>query len=331
MSVILVTGAAGYIGGHLINSLLEDECFSDYYIRGIDNFLVGKRRNYALIRKSPRVKLLKMDFTKAEDVKEMIKDVEIVYHLGAISGVVFCNHNPAKASHINVEGTRKLLEVASNAECERFIFPSSTAVYGNSNVNPITEEVPCLPQNIYGALKISAEAFCDVYYYSYGLGTTILRWTNIYGKGTYMKWRTVIPAFVRRAVSGETLLIHGSGKQKRNFIHIDDVVDLYKAVIDKRAIGEKFNAGGKSDISIRDLAEMVKRIGKERFGIAVKVEYAPARDLTPERQFSTSIEKLEKVLKWKPEISLEEGVMKVFKSVIEEGENGFYEGQKEVV
>jgi len=185
-----------------------------------------------------------------------------------------------------------------------------------------------LPQNIYGALKVSAEALCDAYHYSYGLGTTILRWTNIYGKGTYVKWRTVIPAFVRRAVSDEALQIHGSGKQKRNFIHIDDVVDLYKAVIDKRAVGEKFNAGGESDISIHELAEMVKRIGEEKFGLVVKVEHAPARDPTPERQFSTSIEKLEKILGWKPKISLEEGIIRTFDAAMEEKEKGFYEGQK---
>ncbi len=328
MSVILVTGAAGYVGGHLINSLLEDERFSNYHIRGIDNFLVGRRENYKLIKKSLHVELLEMDFTDYEDVKQMVKDVEIVYHLGAISGVVFCNNNPAEASRINVEGTRKLLEAAANANCEHFIFPSSAAVYGNSGADPVTENVPCMPQNIYGALKVSAEALCDAYHHSYGLGTTILRWTNIYGKGTYMKWRTVIPAFVRRAVSGEPLVIHGSGRQKRNFIHIDDVVDLYRAVIDKRAVGEKFNAGGESDISIRELAELVKKVGKERFGLNVEIEHAPARDPTPERQFSTSIEKLERVLGWKPKVSLEEGITMTFEATIEEKRQGFYDGQK---
>lgn len=320
--MILITGAAGYVGGHLINSILADERFEGYEIIGIDNFIVGKEENYKLIQENPSVNLGKGDITDREDVRKMLKDVEIVYHLASISDVVYCNNNPKEAGKINVNGTLFLLEEARRRDVEYFIFPSSAAVYGNCGVNPINEDIPPKPQNVYAALKVAGEALCDAYHNSYGIGTVVLRWTNIYGKGTYFKWRTVVSRFVRKAYLGEPLTVHGSGNQRRNFIHIDDAVSLYKAVITQKAKGERFNAGSTENASINRLIEIIKKVAKKEYNRELTVTYTRARDSDPEREFDISIKKLEEKLGWRAKISLEEGVRKTFKAFDEEIKKG---------
>ena len=219
---ILVTGATGYVGNHLINKLLEDEKFADYEIVGVDNFLVGIKENYELIKKDKRVNLMYGDVCDRDFIKDVLKDVEIVYHLAAISGIVPCNKNLEFAFKVNVEGTLNMLEQSAK-NVEYLVYPSSAAVYGNINGDLAREDMPPNPLNTYGAMKASCEALCKAYYNSYGLGTVILRFTNIYGVGAYPKWRTVVTNFIKRALTGEPLIIHGSGEQKRDFIHIDAV------------------------------------------------------------------------------------------------------------
>ena len=140
--MILVTGAAGYVGSHLINKLLEDEKFADYEIVGVDNFLVGNKENYELIKKDKRVKLLHGDICDRDFIKDVLKEVEIVYHLAAISGVVSCNKNPELAFKVNVEGTLNMLEQSIKGNVEYFIYPSSSAVYGEINGDLAREDMP---------------------------------------------------------------------------------------------------------------------------------------------------------------------------------------------
>lgn len=323
MPTILVTGAGGYLGSHLINALLDDRKFDGFRIRGVDNFLVAKEENYSLIKSDERVELLKKDITKKEDVKEVMEDVKIVYHLAAVSGVLACSSNPARAEEINVGGTKKLLEAALH-KAEYFVLASSAAVYENSNVKLVTEATPPSPGNIYGIQKALCESMCEKYSKK-GLGTIILRFANIYGKGTYVKWRSVIPTFVRCALEKKPLRVHGSGKQKRNFVHIDDVVSLLKAVIRPEVKGEKFNVGSFENVSIAELAQLVKRI----CGNEVKIVHAAPRDDTPERTFDVSIEKLRK-LGWKPEVTLEEGIRRTYDAALDALEHKFAESQKAI-
>ena len=324
---ILVTGAAGYVGTHLINRILEDDRFADYEIVGIDNFLVGNKENYELIRKDRRVNLLYGDICDANSMREMLKDVEIVYHLAAISGVVPCNKNPELALKINVEGTLKLLEQSVKNDIEYFIYPSSAAVYGQINGNLAKEDMAPNPLNNYGAMKASCEALCKAYYNSYGLGTVILRFTNIYGVGVYPKWRTVITNFIKSALMNEPLIIHGSGEQKRDFIHIDDVVEIYKIVVNDKAKGEIFNAGSGYAASIKEIAEIIASIANER-GISVKVEFKEARE-SRERTFAYDVSKI-RSLGFEPKYDVESGIRKTFSDVSKILKYGFKEYQKDI-
>ena len=325
--MILVTGAAGYVGGHLINKLLEDERFSGYDIIGIDNFLVGCKENYNLIKNDKRVKLTYGDICDKETVKKILKDVEIVYHLAAISGVVPCNKNPELAFKVNVEGTLNMLEQSIKGNVEYFIYPSSSAVYGEINGNLAKEDMPPNPLNNYGAMKASCEALCKAYYNSYGIGTVILRFTNIYGVGTYPKWRTVVTNFIKRALTGEPLIIHGSGEQKRDFIHIDDVIEIYKLVVNPKAKGEIFNAGSGYTASVKELANIVADIAREK-GIEVKIKFEEARE-SKERTFAYDVSKI-KSLGFEPKYDIRKGVKKTFNDVERILKEGFKEYQKEI-
>lgn len=322
--MILVTGAAGYVGSHLINKLLEDEKFADYEIVGIDNFLVGNKENYELIKKDKRVNLMYGDVCD-KDVAKFLKDVEIVYHLAAISGVVPCNKNPMLAFKVNVGGTLNLLEESIKNDVECFVYPSSAAVYGEINGNLARENLPLNPLNNYGAMKASCEALCRAYYNSYGLKTVILRFTNIYGVGVYPKWRTVVTNFILRALRDEPLIIHGSGEQKRDFIHIDDVVEIYK-LISPKASGI-FNAGSGYTASVKELANIVAEIAKEK-GIEVKIKFEGARE-SKERTFAYDVSRI-KSLGFEPKYDIRKGVEKTFNDVERILKEGFKEYQKEI-
>ncbi len=324
---IVVTGAAGYVGSYLINKLLEDERFVGYEIVGVDNFLVGKRENYELIKKDRRVKLLHGDICDREFIGDLLKDAEIVYHLAAISGVVPCNKNPMLAFKINVEGTLNMLEQSIKNDVEYFIYPSSAAVYGEINGNLAREDLPPNPLNNYGAMKASCEMLCKGYYNNYGLGTIILRFTNIYGVGTYPKWRTVVTNFILRALTGEPLVIHGTGKQKRDFIHIDDVIDIYKLIITPKAKGEIFNAGSGFTASVKELADVVSEIAKKN-GINVKITFKEARE-SKERTFAYDVSKIMS-LGFKPKYDIRKGVEKTFNDIQSILKTGYKEYQNEI-
>ena len=323
---ILVTGSAGYVGGHLINSLLQDDRFDDYEIIGIDNFSVGKKENYNLIRKNRRVRLEYGDICDNK-VREFFKDVEIVYHLAAISGVAACNKHPRMAFKINVEGTLNLLEHALKSDVEYFIYPSSAAVYGEVESNLAKEDLLLNPLNKYGAMKASCEALCKAYYNSHGLGTVVLRFTNIYGVGTYPKWRTAVTNFIRRALDNKNLVVHGSGEQKRDFIHIDDVVEIYKTMIKPQAKGEVFNAGSGYVASIKEVAEIVLELAR-REGKNVEIEFVKPRE-SKERMFGYDISKL-RSLGFESRFDLRKGIEKTFEDVKRVLSQGYREFQKEM-
>ncbi len=323
---IVVTGSAGYVGSYLIRKLLEDERFADYEIVGVDNFLVGREENYELIKGDGRLKLIRGDVCDREFVKELLKDTEIVYHLAAISGVVQCSKRPHLALRVNVEGTLNLLEASDGVEY--FIYPSSSAVYGKIDGDLAKEDMPPRPLNNYGAMKASCEALCMSYHNTYGLGTVILRFTNIYGVGVYPKWRTVVTNFILRALRGEPLIIHGTGEQRRDFIHIDDVIEIYKLVLTPKARGEIFNAGSGYTTSVRELAEIVKKVAIKR-GLNVRITFKEARE-PKERTFGYDISKI-RSLGFEPKFDIVRGVEKTFDDIQRLlREQGFREYQKEI-
>jgi len=273
---ILVTGGAGYIGSGLLVKLGKE--FPDTTITSLDNLETGDYRHVDHLRKDRRYRLLVGDIRKKSDLRKAItSDTAIVMHLAAIPGVETCREHPKKAIDTNVYGTHLLLEEAVNHNVERFIFISSAAVYGIPKQQPITEEHPLEPINLYGVTKLGAEKLVNACHINTGLTTTILRFSNVYGLSAYTLWRTVVPRFVWQAIEGQPLTIRADGKQQRNFVHVQDIIEAFircSKAPEKAVAGETFNLGGEA-LSVNHIAEIVIQEAKQRLGKKISTIFVP--------------------------------------------------------
>lgn len=262
---ILVTGGAGYIGSGLLIKLGEE--FPDATITSLDNRERGDYRYVDHLRKNHRFLLLTGDIRKKSDVRKAItQDTKTIMHLAALPGVKPCREQPKKAIDTNIYGTYLLLEEAVAHNVERFIFVSSAAVYGIPQEQPITEEHPLNPINLYGVTKLSAEKLVNACHATSGLATTILRFSNVYGVSAYSWWKTVIPRFVWQATNDQPLTVRADGKQQRDFIHVQDIIEAFiqcSKASTKAVTGEIFNLGGET-LSIDQIADMVIKEGQEK-------------------------------------------------------------------
>jgi UDP-glucose 4-epimerase len=315
---VLVTGGAGYIGSALVERLVSE----GYGVVSIDNLSQGDYECLVKCRESPRVKLVVGDICDSEKLEGVLREgegVSAVVHLAAVSGIERCQRNPREAILTNVYGTHNVLEAARKYDIDKVVFASSAAVYGNPVKTPIGEDHPLSPTNLYGVTKLAAERLLESYHASYGLDTVILRFGNVYGVGVYTQWETVIPKFVRQALSGEALTIYGDGEQSRDFIHVWDAVEaVILALRDERGAvnGESFNVGVGKATSVNVIADTVSKIFYAEYGKKVGTVNLPPRRGEPYvPDFCYSIEKIGGKLGFKPECSIERDV----KQLIEYG------------
>lgn len=262
----LVTGGAGFIGSHLVNRLLSQ----GKKVRIIDNFSTGHMRNVTI----PRGDIWNVDirFVTSED----LRGVSHIYHLAALGSVERSVLFPKTTEDVNVIGTINLLEAARITGVERFVFASSSSVYGNSPLFPRSESDSVSPASPYALSKLSGEAYCDLYHLMHGLPTVCLRYFNVFGprqriEGEYC---AVIPRFLKAILNGAQPIIDGVGVQCRDFTYVDTVVRAtIRAGEEPDAIGETINVASGFEISI---AEVLGCIGKI-LGIVIHPGYSPRR------------------------------------------------------
>ena len=273
---ILVTGGAGYIGSGLLVKLGKE--FPEATITSLDNLERGDYRYVDYLRNDRRYRLLVGDIRKKSDVRKAItRDTSIIIHLAAIPGVKPCREQPKKAIDTSIYGTHLLLEEAVKRNVERFIFVSSAAVYGIPQHQPITEEHPLRPINLYGVTKLSAEKLVKACHANSGLTTTILRFSNVYGVSAYTRWKTVIPKFVWQATNDQPLTIRADGKQQRNFVHVKDVTGAIIGCLraPKEAVaGETFNVGGE-DLTVNQIAGIMVKEAHRILGKKISETHVP--------------------------------------------------------
>jgi UDP-glucose 4-epimerase len=308
---VLVTGGAGYIGSAVVERLVRD----GHRVVSIDNLSQGNYECLVKCRESPRVKLAVGDICDSKKLEEVLRegeDVNAVVHLAAVPGIERCQRNPKEAILTNIYGTHNVLEAARKYDIGKVVFGSSAAVYGNPIKTPVGEDHPLSPTNLYGVTKLAAEGLLESYHASYGLDTVILRFGNVYGVGVYTQWETVIPKFVRQALSGQALTIYGDGKQSRDFIHVWDAVEaVILALREERGVvaGESFNVGVGKATSVNVIADTVSRIFYAEYGKKVSTMNLPPRRGEPYvPNFCYSIAKIRGKLGFKPECSIEKNV-----------------------
>ncbi|MFW9907388.1 MAG: SDR family NAD(P)-dependent oxidoreductase [Candidatus Thorarchaeota archaeon] len=310
----IVTGAAGFIGSALVERLISE----DYSVLGIDNFRTGKRENLSVVQSEPRFHLLEADISKGVLTKNITKgisssqfkskDVDVLFHLAAISSVKESIVNPQLVNETNVAGTINILEMARQLEIKRLVFSSSAAVYGNPEKMPIHEEASCQPLSPYAASKIAGELYIHSYAELYGIGETILRYFNVYGpRQGYSEYSGVISIFANQALRNEPITIEGTGDQTRSFIYVDDITRATVAAgeIDK-ASGMTINLSGIESISISKLAQIIRKNVTSSKSEIIYVQPRPG-DV---KESTGSMKRAHKILQFHPEVSLDDGLRK---------------------
>ncbi|MFW9963166.1 MAG: NAD-dependent epimerase/dehydratase family protein [Candidatus Sifarchaeia archaeon] len=253
----VVTGASGFIGSHLVEMLLDKK----YSVLGIDNLRTGSIENLGESLKNENFSLLEHDICDQRLPDLVREDVDVVFHLAAISSVKLSVEDPVLVTNTNVQGTINALEIARKRNAKRFVFSSSAAVYGNPETLPIGENTVLNPLSPYAASKISAEMYCVSYWNLYGLTPTIFRYFNVFGpRQEYSEYSGVISIFINQCLHNKDITVDGDGNQTRSFVYIDDVVTATLLGSQLRG-GESIilNMSGTDSISILDLAYMIKK------------------------------------------------------------------------
>ena len=219
MSRVLVTGGAGFIGSNLVNRLVDD----GHEVIVFDDLSTGKEENI-----NPKAKFYKKDITQIRRNSDftMFEGVDIVFHLAAFPRVEPSIKEPIHAHNINVNGTLNMLKACVDYNVKRFVFTSSSAVYGEAKT-PTNEFMETNPMSPYALHKLIGEQYCKLFSQLYNLETVSLRYSNAYGEGqpTEGAYCNVMGIFEQQKSKGEKLTIVGDGEQRRDFIHIDDIVE----------------------------------------------------------------------------------------------------------
>jgi len=300
---VAVTGGAGYIGSTLVKRLYDE----GVVVVSIDNLMKGDYRYLKEFEEDNLLELVVGDIRDSKLLYEAFKGSEAVAHLAALPGLILCREQPEEAISINIYGTHQVLEAARKLDIRKVVFCSSAAVYGTPMKMPVEEDHPLHPLNLYGVTKLAGEKLMEAYHEAYGMETVSLRFGNVFGVGLYTHWATVIPRFVRQGLGGEALTIYGDGRNSRDFVHVEDIVNAIILALKKKDVGgEAFNVGGET-LEIGHLAEIVSNELEKATGRGVDVTNLPPRPGETKR-FSYNLVKIEKELGYKPKWSVREGV-----------------------
>ena len=303
---VLITGAAGFIGSHLCERLAADGCT----VIGIDNFddfydPQIKRRNISGCLKNKNFQLIEADIRDSTAMDKAVGDgVEIIVHLAARAGVRPSIAQPLLYADVNINGTMVLLQAAAKHKVARFIFSSSSSVYGNNEKVPFSEDDNVdFPISPYAATKKAGELICHTYHHLYGIAITCLRFFTVYGPR--QRPDLAIHKFAKLIDQGKPIPVYGDGTMMRDFTYIDDIIDGTVAAMQKCTGFEIYNLGESKPITVNDLVtEIEKALGKK----AVR-EYVPAQPGDVERTYA-DVTKAAGKLGYNPSTTIQAGLAK---------------------
>lgn len=294
MKNVLVTGGAGFIGSHLCEGLLA----RGYRVRVLDNLSYGRREWVP-----GACAFLEGDIRDADDCARAVNGVDGVFHLAAMSRAGPSNGLIELCTQSNITGTQNMLLAARDAGVKRFFYAGSATAYGNLPP-PHREDGPLQFLNIYALTKKTGEDYCLLFDRDFGLPSVVLRYFSAYGPrqpetGAYA---LVLGIFLSRAAQGKQLEIHGDGNQRRDFVHVRDIVAANIAAYESTVRGQVFNVGSGANISVQELADM---ISPDQIRVEARRNDSMAT--------LADISRIRSALGWEPKVSFAEGLRELLK------------------
>jgi len=267
---LLITGGAGFIGSHMAENFSN----KGWEVVVLDNFTTGKRENLSHI--SQNLKIVEGDIRDTSIVNEAMAGCDAVIHLAALASVPASFKNPVETYEVNFMGTQNVLEAALQHKVKKVTFASSSAVYGDTEILPITEENPDNPLSPYGLSKLLGEKLCRFYNTAFGLPVVIFRFFNVYGprQNPFSEYSAVIPKFLSIIKDGGTPVIFGDGEQTRDFIYISDLVHAHELALEETANeGIRYKVLGiNSSVESKTETAKAAEIAKESFNTTEHTE-----------------------------------------------------------
>jgi UDP-N-acetylglucosamine 4-epimerase len=312
---IVVTGGAGFIGSNLCEKLVD----SGHPVVCLDNFSTGKIENIRHLLDKKNFKLIVGDIRKPEDCRKACEGAEYVLHEAALGSVPRSIADPVTSNEVNVSGFLNMLVAARDAKVKRFIYAASSSIYGDSELLPKTEDVIGKPLSPYAVTKYVNELYAGVFSRTYGMECIGLRYFNVFGQrqdpdGAYA---AVIPLFVKQLINHVSPVIHGDGDYSRDFTYIKNVVQmnlLALATQNPEAVHTVYNTAYGEQTTLNQLAEYLKdylsEYDPEIKNIAILHDPVRVGDIP---HSLASITKAERLLNYRPEYSLKEGLREAIK------------------
>jgi UDP-glucose 4-epimerase len=300
MASCLVTGGAGFIGSHIVESLVE----RGHKVRVLDNLSTGYLRNLENVQN--QIDFVEGDILNADLVAKVIRGVDWVFHQAALASVPRSVERPLETHAACATGTLILLDAARKAQVRKFIYAGSSSAYGDQPFSAKRESDLPDPISPYGAAKLAGEAYCRSFFATYGLPTVVIRYFNVFGprQDPDSPYSAVIPLFITAILKGKRPIIYGDGGQSRDFTYVANVVHANLLAAEKEGIGGRvFNAAGGRSITLLQLLAALNEV----LGTNVEPEFAPPRpgDI---RESMADITAARKWLGYEPQIDFLEGL-----------------------
>lgn len=295
----IVTGGAGFIGSHLVESLLH----GNHQVVVLDDFSTGRLKNLDQVRSHPGFVLHRVDITKTEHILPYFKEIDWVFHLAGRADIVPSIQRPMEYHRVNVDGTVSVLEASRRAGVSRFIYSASSSCYGIPDIFPTPETAPARPEYPYAFTKYAGEQYVMHWGKVYKLPVVSLRLFNVYGprsrtSGTY---GAVFGVFLAQKLNKMPFTVVGDGTQKRDFIFVTDVVNAFIMAAASPICNQAINVGSSRPQSVNRLVEL----------LGGDVVHVPKRPGEPERTHA-DISRITALLDWRPRVPFEEGVKRLF-------------------
>jgi UDP-glucose 4-epimerase len=304
----LVTGGAGFIGSSIVDTLVRN----GERVRVLDDFSTGSLDNLAEVK--DRVEIIEGDVRDMAAVRRTVSGVTYVLHQAALRSVPRSIDDPLSTDEVNTHGTLQLLLAAHEAKTvRRLVYASSSSCYGDSPALPKLEDQLPSPISPYAVAKLAAEYYCRMFTRLHGLETVSLRYFNVFGpkQSPESKYAAVVPLFIRAALRDEPLIVHGDGKQSRDFTYIDNVVQANLLACTAPGVGgEVFNIACGQRYSVLDVVRAIGRV----LARPLAVTHAPRR-AGDVRHTLASIEKAERLLAYRPRVGFEEGMSRTVEAL----------------